>query len=123
MKNFNCVAIDGSFACVQLRGWDDPRILTINGLRRRGYTPKAINDFCQSIGVTRKDNVIQMELLEHCCRNDLDANTQRRFGVLRPLKLVLTNVADDYYEELEVSNHPKVSLQLLLVLIGLLSIP
>lgn len=94
---------------IQIRGWDDPRILTINGLRRRGYTPTAINEFCECVGVTRKDNVIQMQLLEHCCRADLDANAPRRMGVLRPLKVVLTNVPDDYEERLQVNNFPKVS--------------
>ena len=70
-----------------VRGWDDPRLLTINGLRRRGYTPAGINAFCRDVGVTRNQNLIQMARLEHFARNDLDRTSRRGFCVLDPLRV------------------------------------
>ncbi len=79
-----------------VHGWDDPRMPTIAGLRRRGVTPGAIRDFCSRIGVTKQDNVIEMNLLEFCIRKDLEHNAPRGMGVLEPLRVVLTNLADSY---------------------------
>eukprot|EP01027_Heterolobosea_sp_BB2_P003525 GEZU01005333.1.p1 GENE.GEZU01005333.1~~GEZU01005333.1.p1 ORF type:complete len:795 (+),score=372.73 GEZU01005333.1:80-2464(+) len=76
-------------------GWDDPRILTVDGLKRRGYTPEAINAFCRRIGVTRNENMINIQLLEHYCRRDLDQNAPRAFAVLNPLKVTITNFPED----------------------------
>ncbi len=88
-------------------GWDDPRMSTIAGLRRRGYTPAAIRDFCERIGVTKSDNVVEMEMLEACVREDLDATAPRAMAVLRPLKVVLSNHPEDRVERLTLANHPK----------------
>nr|VFJ91187.1 MAG: glutaminyl-tRNA synthetase [Candidatus Kentron sp. LFY] len=88
-------------------GWDDPRMPTLSGLRRCGYTPGSIRDFTDRIGVTKKDHVIEMGLLEHCVRDDLDGRSQRRMAVLRPLKLVIVNYPEDRIEELEARNHPQ----------------
>ncbi len=88
-------------------GWDDPRMPTLAGLRRRGYTPVAIRDFCARIGVTKSENLVEMALLESAIRDDLDATAPRRMAVLRPLKVILTNYPKDREESLEVSNHPK----------------
>ena len=88
-------------------GWDDPRMTTLAGLRRRGYTPQSIRDFCAEIGVTKKDSVIEMTVLENAIRNDLDAKAQRAFGVLNPLKLVITNYPEGESETFTVRNHPK----------------
>jgi glutaminyl-tRNA synthetase len=74
-----------------VRGWDDPRLPTVSGFRRRGYTPESIRDFCARVGVARKDSVIDVGLLEHCVREDLTRRARRAMAVLRPLKLVLTN--------------------------------
>ena len=71
----------------RVRGWDDPRLLTINGLRRRGYTAAAINAFCRDIGVTRNDNTVDPHRLEHHCREALDTSARRAFAVLRPLRV------------------------------------
>lgn len=90
-----------------VRGWDDPRLLTINGLRRRGFTPAALNDFCDAVGVTRNENLINIRLLEHFARKDLDASSPRAFAVLNPLKVTLTNVPADFVESKEVVDHPK----------------
>ncbi|MEO7158556.1 MAG: glutamine--tRNA ligase/YqeY domain fusion protein [Vicinamibacterales bacterium] len=87
-------------------GWDDPRMPTISGLRRRGYTPESIRDFCARVGVAKKENVIDAGLLEHCVREDLNVRAARAMAVLRPLKLVLTNYPDGQSEEMEVANHP-----------------
>ncbi len=75
----------------QVEGWDDPRMPTLAGLRRRGVTPAAIRDFCQRVGVTKQDNQVEMNLLEFCIRNDLEATARRGMGVLKPLKVTLTN--------------------------------
>jgi glutaminyl-tRNA synthetase len=86
-------------------GWDDPRLPTINGFKRKGYTPAAINHFCEKIGISAAENVIEMALLEHCVRNDLDKICFRGMAVLDPLKVILDNY-DEGEEELEASNHP-----------------
>ena len=88
-------------------GWDDPRMPTIAGLRRRGYSPASLREFARRIGVTKSDNTIEMGVLESCIREDLDRNAQRRMAVLRPLKLVITNFPEDGTEELAAANHPK----------------
>ena len=88
-------------------GWDDPRLTTLVGLRRRGYTPKSIRDFCNEIGVTKKDSVIEMGVLENAIRQDLETISKRAFGVLKPLKVVITNYPEGQSETFEVSNHPK----------------
>ena len=88
-------------------GWDDPRLPTIAGIRRRGYTPASIREFCREIGVTKKDSLIEMTVLENAIRHDLEANALRAFGVLKPLKLVITNFPEDKTEWITVKNHPK----------------
>jgi glutaminyl-tRNA synthetase len=88
-------------------GWDDPRMPTISGLRRRGYTPESIRDFCARIGVAKKENVIDVGLLEHCIREDLNRRAPRVMAVLRPLRVVLTNYPDDQSEEMDVVNNPE----------------
>ncbi len=89
-----------------VNGWDDPRMPTVSGLRRRGYTPESIRDFCARVGVAKKENVIDVGLLEHCVREDLNRRATRAMAVLRPLKLVLTNYPADGSEEMEMANHP-----------------
>lgn len=88
-------------------GWDDPRMLTLSGLRRRGYTPASIRDFCAIIGIGRRDAWIDMGVLEKAARDDLNEHAPRVMGVLKPLKVVLTNYPDDKTEELEARNHPQ----------------
>jgi glutaminyl-tRNA synthetase len=88
-------------------GWDDPRMPTLVGLRRRGYTPEAIRNFCERIGVGRSDSWIEMGLLEECVREDLNERAPRAMGVLRPLKLVIENFPEDRVEEFEAANHPQ----------------
>ncbi|RMG00869.1 MAG: glutamine--tRNA ligase/YqeY domain fusion protein [Planctomycetota bacterium] len=88
-------------------GWDDPRMPTICGLRRRGYTPEAIRNFCARIGVSKYDGVIDIALLEHCLREDLNKRAPRVMGVLRPLKVVIENYPDDLVEEMEAVNNPE----------------
>ncbi|MFT5655828.1 MAG: glutaminyl-tRNA synthetase, partial [Arenicella sp.] len=90
-----------------VNGWDDPRLTSLDGLRRRGYTPTSIRKFCAEIGVTKKDSVIEMSVLENAIRTDLEANAKRVFGVLDPLKVVITNYPDDQNESFIVKNHPK----------------
>ncbi len=90
-----------------VNGWDDPRMPTIAGLRRRGYTPEAIRDFCRRIGVAKKESVVDIALLEHCVREDLNRRAPRRFAVLRPLKLVIDNYPEDLVEEMECINNPE----------------
>lgn len=87
-------------------GWNDPRMPTIAGFRRRGYTPSSIRKFCDMIGVTRADGVVDVAMLEHAIRDDLDKNAPRAMVVLRPLKVVLTNVAEGHTEELTAKGHP-----------------
>ena len=88
-------------------GWDDPRLTTLVGLKRRGYTPQSIRDFCAEIGVTKKDSTIEMTVLENAIRHDLEASAKRVFGVLKPLKLVITNYPENESETFTVKNHPK----------------
>ncbi len=88
-------------------GWDDPRMPTISGLRRRGYTPEAIRDFCRKIGVTKQDSVIDMELLEHSVREDLNKRAQRVMAVLDPLKVVIVNYPEGEGEEIDAVNNPE----------------
>ncbi len=90
-----------------VRGWDDPRMPTLCGLRRRGFTPAAIRDFCERIGVAKSNSVVDIAMLEHCVREDLNENADRVMAVLDPLKVVLTNVAADSVEYLTAENHPK----------------
>ncbi len=88
-------------------GWDDPRMPTISGLRRRGVTPQAIRDFCRRVGVAKFDSVIDIALLEHCIRADLNKTAPRVMGVLRPLKVVIENYPEDQEEELDAINNPE----------------
>jgi len=88
-------------------GWDDPRMPTIAGLRRRGCTPEAIRDFCARIGVAKKENVIDVALLEHTVREDLNRRARRALAVLRPLRVVIENYPDDRVEEVEAINNPE----------------
>ncbi|MBS0432704.1 MAG: glutamine--tRNA ligase/YqeY domain fusion protein [Proteobacteria bacterium] len=88
-------------------GWDDPRMPTLSGVRRRGFTPRAIRTFWERAGVSKQNSVIEYGVLENCVREDLDARAPRRMAVLDPLKLVITNVPEDHAEMLTFSNHPK----------------
>ncbi len=88
-------------------GWDDPRLPTISGLRRRGYTPESIRDFCDRIGIAKKENVIDVALLEHCVREDLNKRAPRAMAVLKPLEIVLENYPADRVEEMDVVNNPE----------------
>ena len=89
-----------------VRGWDDPRMPTISGLRRRGYTPASIRDFCERIGVAKSNSTVDVAMLEHCVREDLNEHAARVMAVLHPLKVVLTNYPEDKSEELLAENHP-----------------
>jgi len=88
-------------------GWDDPRMPTILGLRRRGYTPDSLKDFCERIGITKNDSVIEMAVLETCIREDLNTNAERRLAVLDPLKLVITSLPNNHSQTLSFQNHPQ----------------
>lgn len=88
-------------------GWDDPRMPTISGMRRRGFTPSAIRNFCDKIGVAKRDSMVDMALLEFCVREDLNKKARRVMGVLRPLKVVITNYPEDQVEELDAVNNPE----------------
>jgi glutaminyl-tRNA synthetase len=88
-------------------GWDDPRMPTISGVRRRGYTPKSIRDFCERVGVAKRDSTVDVALLEHCVRQDLNQRAPRVMGVLRPLRVVIENYPEDQVEELEAINNPE----------------
>lgn len=90
-----------------VNGWDDPRLTTLVGLKRRGYTPVAIRNYCAEIGVTKKDSTIEMTVLENAIRHDLEISAKRVFGVLNPLKVVLTNYPEGQVEWISVANHPK----------------
>lgn len=90
-----------------VRGWDDPRMPTISGLRRRGYTPEAIRDFTERIGVSKANSVVDISLLEHCVRQDLNKRAPRRMAVLNPLRVVIENYPDDLVEEMEAINNPE----------------
>jgi len=88
-------------------GWNDPRMPTLSGLRRRGYTPQAIRDFCDRVGVAKNDSVVDIALLEYCIRQDLNQRAQRAMGVLRPLKVVIDNYPADLVEEMQAVNNPE----------------
>ena len=90
----------------RVSGWDDPRMPTLCGLRRRGYTPQSIRSFCERVGVTKSDNTIEYAFLEYCLREDLNERAQRVMAVLRPVKLVLTNYPEGHSERFEVENNP-----------------
>ncbi|MPY88939.1 MAG: glutamine--tRNA ligase/YqeY domain fusion protein [Luteitalea sp.] len=96
------IVVDG-----RVSGWDDPRLPTLAGLRRRGYTPEAIRDFCQRIGIDKSEGVVDLALLEHCVREDLNARALRVMGILRPIKVVLVSYPEDEVEELEAVNNPE----------------
>lgn len=88
-------------------GWDDPRMPTIAGLRRRGYTPESIQNFCDRIGVSKSNSMVDVRFLEHCIREDLNLRASRVMGVLHPLKLVIDNYPEDMVEEMESENNPE----------------
>ncbi len=90
-----------------VQGWDDPRMPTVTGMRRRGYTPAAIRNFCVAIGVAKNDNLIDVSLLEHCVREDLNENAPRAMCVLRPLKVLIDNYPETQTEDFEIANHPQ----------------
>ncbi|EKO3558318.1 TPA: glutamine--tRNA ligase [Vibrio metschnikovii] len=89
-----------------VEGWDDPRMPTISGLRRRGFTPASIREFCKRIGVTKQDNMIEFSSLESCIRDDLNENAPRAMAVLDPVKIIIENFAENSVEPLTVANHP-----------------
>ncbi len=90
-----------------VNGWDDPRLPTIAGLRRRGFTPASIREFCLRIGISKVENSVEMGMLEATIRDDLNANAPRRMGVMNPLKVVIENYPEDQTEELNAANHPQ----------------
>ncbi len=91
-----------------VEGWDDPRMPTISGLRRRGYTPASIRNFCERIGIAKRENLIDVSLLEFCIREDLNKTAWRRMAVLDPVKLIITNYPDGQVEQLIGENNPEV---------------
>jgi glutaminyl-tRNA synthetase len=91
-------------------GWDDPRMPTLRGLRRRGYTPESIRNFCERIGVAKRDSVVDIALLEYSIREDLNKRAQRVMGVLRPLKVVIDNYPEDQVEKIDALNNPEDSI-------------
>jgi glutaminyl-tRNA synthetase len=90
-----------------VKGWDDPRMPTLSGLRRRGYTPEAIRDFCDRIGVAKKDSMVDIALLEHCLREDLNKRAPRVMGVLKPLRVMIENYPEGQVEEVAAVNNPE----------------
>ncbi|MEW6300786.1 MAG: glutamate--tRNA ligase family protein, partial [Thermodesulfobacteriota bacterium] len=90
-----------------VRGWDDPRMPTLQGLRRRGYTPEAVRSFCERIGVAKRNSLVDIAMLEHEIREDLNKRAPRVMAVLRPLKVVIDNYPDGQVEELEAVNNPE----------------
>jgi glutaminyl-tRNA synthetase len=90
-----------------VNGWNDPRMPTISGFRRRGYTPESIRDFCERIGVAKRDSIVDIALLEHCLREDLNKRAPRVMAVLRPLKVIIDNYPENKVEELEAINNPE----------------
>jgi len=88
-------------------GWDDPRMPTIVGLRRRGFTPEALRDFCERVGVAKKESIIDVALLEHCVREDLNRRAPRVLAVLRPLKVIIDNLPEGHVEQLDAVNNPE----------------
>ncbi len=91
----------------QVQGWDDPRMPTISGMRRRGYPAEAIRDFCERIGIAKRENLVQIEYLEHCVRENLNRSAPRVMGVLRPLRVVIENYPEGQVEEMEAVNNPE----------------
>jgi glutaminyl-tRNA synthetase len=91
----------------RVNGWDDPRMPTVAGMRRGGYTPESIRDFIRRVGVTKAEGIVEIELLEHCLRQDLNKRAPRVMGVLDPLRVVITNYPDGQIEELEAINNPE----------------
>ncbi|WP_105198859.1 MULTISPECIES: glutamine--tRNA ligase [unclassified Pseudoalteromonas] len=100
-RKLNQLVVDG-----HVDGWDDPRMPTIAGLRRRGYTPASIREFCKRIGVTKQDNLVEMGMLEACIRDDLNDNAARAMAVLDPVRIVIENYPEDQVEMLDAPNHP-----------------
>ncbi|KPD24876.1 glutamine--tRNA ligase [Idiomarina zobellii] len=90
----------------KVTGWDDPRVASVAGLRRRGYTPESIREFCRRIGVTKMDNQVEMSMLEACIRDDLNENAPRAMAVMDPVKVVIENYPEDQTESLNAPNHP-----------------
>ena len=90
-----------------VNGWDDPRMPTLSGLRRRGYTPESIRDFCKRIGVAKSESIVDIAFLEHCLRDDLNKRAQRYMAVLHPLRVVIENYPEDKVEELDAINNPE----------------
>ena len=90
-----------------VKGWDDPRVPTISGLRRRGYTPEAIRHFCDKIGIAKVEGTVDVALLEHCLREDLNRRAQRVMAVLRPIKVVIENYPEGQVEEMDCINNPE----------------
>jgi glutaminyl-tRNA synthetase len=88
-------------------GWDDPRMPTLAGMRRRGYTAESIREFCDQIGIAKRANMVEIALLDHCLRQDLNKRAMRRMGVLNPLKVVITNYPEDQVEEMDAINNPE----------------
>ncbi len=91
----------------RVSGWDDPRMPTLCGLRRRGYTPRSIRNFCERIGVAKVASTVDSSFLEHCLREDLNAHAQRAMAVLRPVKLTVTNYPEGKAESFDVENNPE----------------
>jgi len=90
-----------------VEGWDDPRMPTISGMRRRGYTPSSLREFCERIGITKNDAWIEMAVLETIIRDDLNKSAARRMAVLDPIKIVLTDLPEDHEQSLSFANHPQ----------------
>ncbi len=93
--------------CGYVNGWDDPRMPTLSGLRRRGYTPESIRNFCEKIGVAKSESIVDIAFLEHCLRDDLNKRAQRYMAVLHPLRVVIENYPEDKVEELDAINNPE----------------
>src|SRR5690606_41350239 len=88
-------------------GWNDPRMPTISGMRRRGFTPRSVRNFCDMIGVSRSDGMVDVAMLEHALRDDLNKNAPRAMAVLRPLKVVIENLPEGHVEMLRADYHPE----------------